>query len=99
MYRPYYVPSSGPNLNLPYEYGIPYQQYQTSPWYTAPTYDINRVPAGSVPSGYTFDESRDKGTPRSHLGLNDVYSPVPDYLTDSPVPDYLTHHQGETGRE
>jgi hypothetical protein len=89
LYRPYYVPSSGPNLNLPYEYEVPYQQYRTNPLYIAPTYDINRVLTGSVPSNYTYGESRDKGTPRSYLGLNGVYSPVPDSVA---------HRQGKTGK-
>lgn len=87
MYRPYNVPSFGPNPNFPYEYKVP--QYQTSPWYIAPTYDINRVPTGSVPSSYTYGEGRDKGTPRSDRYLNNVYSPVPDSVT---------HHQDKKER-
>lgn len=77
LYHPYYVP----NLNLPYEYRVPYPQYQTSPWYIAPTYDINRVPTGSVPSSYTYSEDSESGEieiSRSRLGLKHVYSPVYD---------------------
>ncbi|WP_045519304.1 DUF1036 domain-containing protein [Neobacillus niacini] len=70
MHRPYYVPSFRSNLNFPYEYKVPYPQYQTSPSYIAPTYDINRVPTGSVPSSYTYGKGRAKGTPRSDQGLN-----------------------------
>ena len=84
MFRPYYVSSFGPNLNLPYEYEVPYQQYKTSPWYITPTYDINQVPTGSVPSSYTYSEGRDKCdecTSGPHLGLNYAYSPAPDFVT------------------
>lgn len=84
MHRPYYVPSFGPNLNFPYEYKVPYPQYQTSPWYITPTYDINRVPTGSVPSSYTYGRGRSKGTPVSDRGLNNVYSPVPNSVTLRP---------------
>jgi hypothetical protein len=90
MYRPYYVPSFEPNLNLPYEYEVPYQQYKTSPWYIRPTYDINRVPTGSVPSSYTYSESRHRCTSEPYLGLNYAYSPAPDFVT---------HRHTKTGRE
>ncbi|PCN44441.1 hypothetical protein B9C88_09500 [Brevibacillus laterosporus] len=64
MHRPYYVPSSGPNLNLPYGYEVPYPHYQTNPWYIAPpTYDINRVPTGSDLQATTSGKGRAKGTP------------------------------------
>ena len=85
MYRSHYGSSSGPNLYLPYEYEVPYQQYQTSPWYLAPINDIN-----PITSRYTYGEGGDKGTPRSFLGLNNGYSPVPDSVI---------YHQGRTGRE
>jgi hypothetical protein len=62
MYRPYYVPPFKPNLNLPYEYKVPSPEYQTSPWYIASTYDINRVPTGSVSSSYTYGIGRDEGS-------------------------------------
>ena len=89
MYRPYNVPSFEPNLNFPYEYKVPSPQYHTNPWYIAPTYDINRVPIGSVPSSYTYGKGRNKGTPRSDRGLNNVYHSVPDFVT---------HHQNKKGR-
>ncbi len=71
MYYPYYVPSSGPSLNLFGEYKVPYPQYQTSSWYTTPIYDIDRIP-----SSYTYSESEEIEISRSRLGLNHVYSPI-----------------------
>jgi len=84
LHYPYYVPSFGPTLNSTYEYDVPYQQYRTNPWHIAPTYDINQVSTESVPSSYTYSESRDKCdecTYESHLDLNYAYSPVPDFVT------------------
>lgn len=80
MYHPYYVPLFGPNMNFPYEYKVPSSQYQTSPWYIASTYDINRVPTGPVLSSYTYGKGRAKGIPRFDWGLN-VYPSVSDSVT------------------
>ncbi|MDP7981229.1 hypothetical protein [Bacillus multifaciens] len=89
MHRSYYVHSSGPNLNLPYGYEIPYQHYKTNPLYIASTYDINRIPTGSVSSSYTYGGDRDKGTSGHHQGLSDVHVSVPNSVT---------HRQDKTER-
>lgn len=52
MDRQYYVPSSGPNLNVPYGYEVPYQQYKTSPRYIAPTYENPYTPYSNMSENY-----------------------------------------------